>query len=97
MGTYVVLGNFTDQGLENVQDTLDRADTTAEIIGNVGGTVNDVYWTVGPYDVVIIAEAPDDEAITAAALGISSRGNLRTTTLRAFGREEMAGILDQVT
>ena len=54
------------------------------------------YWTVGPYDLVAILEAPDDESATAFLLEVSSAGNIRTTTLRAYDREEMSGILERL-
>ena len=55
-----------------------------------------VYWTVGPYDLVCLIEAPDDESATAFLLEVSSAGNIRTTTLRAYDREEMSGILERL-
>jgi uncharacterized protein with GYD domain len=55
------------------------------------------YWTVGPYDMVVIFEAPDDEAISAHLLEVaSSMGTVRTVTLRAFDREEMRGIIERL-
>jgi len=55
-----------------------------------------IYWTVGPYDLVAIAEAADEESITAFLLELASAGNLRTTTLRAYDHEEMSGILERL-
>jgi uncharacterized protein with GYD domain len=55
-----------------------------------------VYWTVGPYDLVCLIEAPDDESATAFLLEVSSAGNIRTTTLRAYDREQMSGILERL-
>jgi uncharacterized protein with GYD domain len=54
------------------------------------------YWTVGPYDLVGIAEAPDDERATAFALELGSVGNVRTTTMRAYDREQMSGITQRL-
>jgi uncharacterized protein with GYD domain len=54
------------------------------------------YWTVGPYDVVYLLEAPDDESATAFLLDVGSRGVVRTTTLRAYYREEMSGIIQRL-
>ena len=44
---------------------------------------------------VVIAEAADDEAATAAALSVASRGNVKTETMRAFSAAEMTKILDE--
>jgi uncharacterized protein with GYD domain len=58
-----------------------------------GGRVRELLWTVGEYDLVCIAEFPDDEAGVAALLRVGSAGNIRSSTLRAFNAEEMAGII----
>jgi uncharacterized protein with GYD domain len=59
----------------------------------MGIETKSIYWTVGEYDVVVTFEAPDDASMTALALAISSAGNVRTQTLRAFSRDEVTGIL----
>jgi uncharacterized protein with GYD domain len=51
----------------------------------MGGTLKDIYWTVGPYDIVTIAEF--HATGTAFLLALGSQGNVRTTTLRAFNRD----------
>jgi uncharacterized protein with GYD domain len=96
MPTYVSLVNWTDQGIRNIRDTLDRADRSAEVAEKHGASLQQIYWTVGPYDIVTVVEAPDDEAATAYLLEIGSAGNVRTTTLRAYDREEMSGILERL-
>jgi uncharacterized protein with GYD domain len=62
----------------------------------MGGNVTGTYWTVGPYDIVSIAEFPDDESGTAFLLALGARGNIRTTTLRAYTAEEMTGIIQKL-
>jgi uncharacterized protein with GYD domain len=96
MPTYVSLLNFTDQGIRTVTETLDRAERTAEIAQRHGASLEQIYWTVGPYDIVAIIEAPDDESATSALLEMGSWGNIRTTTLRAFDRQEMSGIIERL-
>jgi uncharacterized protein with GYD domain len=96
MPTYVVLVSFTDQGIRNVKQTIERTDHGGELAEKHGLKLKQVYWTVGAYDMVTVFEAPDDEAISAHLLEIGSLGNIRTTTLRAYGREEMSGILQRL-
>jgi uncharacterized protein with GYD domain len=95
MPTYVTLGNFTDQGIRNFTDTPKRAKAFMDLVEQMGGMVKDIYWTMGAYDVVAIVEAPDDETATAAALKVSSLGNVRTTTLRGFNMEEVETIISK--
>ena len=93
MPTFIALFGWTDQGIRSVKDTIKRADHFKASIKKVGGSVKDIYWTMGRYDGVIIFEAPDEETATALMLGGCSLGNARTETLRAFTAEEMGGIL----
>jgi uncharacterized protein with GYD domain len=97
MPTYVLLINWTDQGVRNVRDTVDRYDRSTELANKHGVSLEQIYWTVGPHDIVGLAEAPDDESISAFCLELSSAGNLRTTTLRAYKREEMRGVLERLS
>jgi uncharacterized protein with GYD domain len=97
MASYVVLINFTERGIQSFNETTDRAQAATERLEELGGRVKDIYWTIGPYDIVITAEAPDDETVTAWALAISSLGNVRTTTLRAFDRDEVGAIIRKVS
>lgn len=96
MPTYVTLMNWTEQGVRTVRDTVHRRDQADALAEKHGARIEEVYWTVGPYDLVTIVEAPDDESATAMLLELSSAGNLRTTTLRAYGREEMSGIVQRL-
>lgn len=96
MPLYVSLLNWTDQGIQNFKQSPDRATAAAELAESVGAKLAQVYWTIGEYDLVGLLEAPDDETATAFALGVGSRGGVRTTTLRAFDRAEIERIIAKV-
>jgi uncharacterized protein with GYD domain len=93
MATYIVLGNFTDQGIRNVKDTIKRADAVKAAAEKAGIKMKDIMWTLGAYDMVVTFEAPDDAALTAFALAVGSQGNVRTQSMRAFDRNEMSAII----
>jgi uncharacterized protein with GYD domain len=93
MATYIVLGQFTDQGIRNVKDTARRAEAVRAVAKKLGASVKDVYWTLGRYDIATIIEAPDDAAATAFLLSVGALGNVRTECLRAFSADEMGRIL----
>jgi uncharacterized protein with GYD domain len=93
MATYLILGNFTEQGIRNVKDTTKRADALKEIAKKVGATVKETYWTLGQFDILAIVEAPDDAAVTALGLSIGALGNVRTQTLRAYNAAEIGPIM----
>ena len=96
MPRYVVLVNWTEQGIRNVKQTLERTDSGGETAEKHGLTLEQAYWTVGPYDMVAIFTAPDDAAMSAHLLEIGSLGNVRSTTLRAYDEQEMSGILQRL-
>jgi uncharacterized protein with GYD domain len=96
MPTYVVLVNWTEQGVKNARQTVERTDHGGDIAQKHGLKQKEAYWTVGGFDLVTIFEAPDDEAMSAHLLEIASFGNVRTTTLRAYDEEEMVGLLGRL-
>ena len=96
MATYIVLINFTDQGIRNVKQTTERAKALTAAGQGLGIKVKDIYWTLGAYDVVLVADAPNDEAVTAWTLGAGSLGNIRTQTMRAFSADELNKILAKI-
>ena len=93
MVTYVVLVNFTDQGIRNVKQSPERAKALGAAGAKLGIKVKETYWTMGAHDAVLIADAPNDEAMTALSLGVGSLGNIRTQTMRAYSADEMNKIL----
>lgn len=95
MPRYVSLISWTEQGIKTFRDTVSRADDAARLAERMGGRLERVLWTLGPYDIVTIAEFPDDETGTAFLLALGSLGNIRTTTLRAFEAEEMERIVSK--
>jgi uncharacterized protein with GYD domain len=95
--TYVCLFDWTDQGIRNARDSVDRVDRSTELAQEKYGVrMGQIYWTVGPHDLVGIVEAPDDESLSSFLLELASAGNVRSTTLRAYDREEMVGILGRL-
>lgn len=96
MASYIALCNFTDQGIRNVKETVKRADAVREAARKYGCEMSQIYWTLGAYDLVTIIDAQDEAAATAFAMAIGSAGNVRTQTLRAFSREEMADIVGRM-
>lgn len=96
MRSYVILANWTDQGVKNIRDTLTRAKAFGALIENRGGKLREHLYTLGDYDIVMVAEFPDDEAAAAAVLALASLGNVRAKTVRAFTDDETAGIIPQL-
>lgn len=96
MATYVVLANFTDQGIRTIKSTVQRAGQVAEMARTFGCEMKDVFWTLGAFDVITIIEAPDEKSLTAFGFALGSAGNIRTQTLRAFRKDEVGAIIGKM-
>ena len=96
MATYIALVNFTDQGVRQIRQTTERAKALVNAAANLGVRIREIYWTMGAFDAIFTADAPDDETMTAFSLSIGSLGNIRTQTLRAFSPDEINKILEKV-
>jgi uncharacterized protein with GYD domain len=97
MATYVVLVNWTDQGIRSVTETTQRAQEVTQLVEQMGGRMQTLLWTLGRYDLVGIIEAPDDETVAAVGLRIGMHGSVHTETLRAFDAEKMGQILAKLS
>jgi uncharacterized protein with GYD domain len=93
MATFVILGNWTEQGAKNFAEAPARAEANRAAAAAMGGRVVGTYWTLGPYDFVSIVEAPDDESLTAGMLVLGAAGNARSVTMRAFDSAELEAII----
>ncbi len=93
MPMYVILGNYTEQGIRNIRKTTKRAEAFRVLAKKMGVRVKEIYWTMGRYDVVTVVDAPDDVTVTRLLLAAGSLGNVRTETLRAYTEGEVGKIL----
>jgi uncharacterized protein with GYD domain len=93
MATFITTMHFTEQGTKTVRDTCERAAAFKAAAKKMGVKVSGLYWTLGAFDGVIVFDAPDETTATAAMLHLSSLGNIRTQTARAFDAAEMQKIL----
>lgn len=96
MNTYVVLVNYTDEGIKSVKESPARADKVRQWLEEAGGAVKDLYLTLGEYDFVIVFEAPDDETMARVLLETGRLGTVRTKTMRALPKEVYHQLVDSL-
>jgi uncharacterized protein with GYD domain len=96
MPTYVTLIKWTDQGVRNAKDSIQRAGAFRSDLERRGGKLLSIYWTQGQYDIVTTLEAPDDQTAMAALLAVGGLGNVRTETLHAFNETEMQSVIQKL-
>jgi uncharacterized protein with GYD domain len=95
MPNYVVLINWTDQGIKNIKESPKRAQAAKSQAQQMGGKIS-LWYTLGQYDIVGIAEFPSDEAFQKFAFWVASLGSVRTTTLKAWSDEEAGKIISSL-
>ncbi len=93
MATYIILANYTDQGIRDVKQSPKRLDAARELARKLGAEIKDFYLTVGAHDIVLTLDAPDDKTVARFALAVGAQGNVRTTTLKAFTEAEFRDIV----
>lgn len=93
MPTYLVLANWTKDGIEKIKESPSRFDDAKKAIESLGGKLKDFYLLMGPYDMALIAEAPDDATLARINLSLASRGSVRTQSARAFTEDEYRKII----
>ena len=97
MNRYLSLLSWTDKGVRAFDESVDRAEAAARSWEAFGGRMVDVWWLLGPWDLAVLSEFPDDESATAALLRVGAAGNIRTTTMRAFDGDAMRSIIAKAT
>jgi uncharacterized protein with GYD domain len=84
MTTYILMINWTEQGIKNLRDSPKRLDAAKKALEATGGSFKDFYLTMGEFDMVAVCEAPDDAVLARFAMTLGMGGNVRTRTLKAF-------------
>ena len=93
MVTYVMLLNWTDQGIRSVKDSPKRLDGVKKLAKDLGGEVKSFYMTLGAYDAVLIVDMPNNDKLASFGLKLGSLGNMRSTTLKAFSEDDYRRII----
>lgn len=96
MPHYIVLANYTEQGVKTIKDLGARTRARNEAMEQHGVKQVASFITMGQYDVVTIVEAPDDETMARFLLSVGQRGNVRTSTLKAWPRDEFIKIAESL-
>ena len=96
MSFYIILWNYTNEGIKNVKESPKRGDAFKSKLENAGGRLVDTYYTFGKYDGVSIVEVPNDETLMSCLLSIESQGHARSVTLKAFSYDEASKIMENI-
>jgi len=96
MPTYISLLKLTEQGIKNIKDAPARVEQAIKAMEAGAGKFIGFYAVMGEYDYVVIAEAPSDEAMMTYLLALGSLGNVKTSTMKAFNKEQFADLVKKL-
>jgi uncharacterized protein with GYD domain len=96
MPMFVLSLNWTDQGIRAVKDAPKRAQAARELGQKVNVEIKDVYLTSGESDLLLIVDTPSGDNVAKFALALSSLGNVRTRTARAWPESEFMKLISEL-
>lgn len=97
MAFYVTLYKLTDQGRKTIKDSPKRArEVVARLEKSAGIKVHHILYTSGRYDMVVVTEAPNDQAANLGALSIMMAGNVVGETLHGYTLDEIEKVVSKL-
>jgi len=93
---YILMLKYTDQGVKDIKNTAQRIQSITKALEAMGGKVNALFACMGEYDLIGFGEAPNDDVAMSLAMLIGAQGTARTTTIKAFPVDQLAGIIKKL-
>ena len=95
MPKYMVQASYVGEGLNGLikEGGTKRREAVAQVIESMGGTLESFYYVFGDYDVVGVAEMPDNVTGLAFSLMVNASGVIDAKTIVLLTPEE----IDQAT
>ncbi len=97
MPTYLSLMRWTKEGVEKIKESPARLEAGKKAVEAAGGKIINFYMLMGEYDMALVVEAPDDATLARISLSLTSKGGVRTQTLRAFTEDEYRKIISGIS
>ena len=92
----IMLMKMTEQGAKDIKGEPARIEQSQKAFEQMGGKLLGFYVVTGEYDYIAIAEMPSEEAGLTFNLGVTSLGNVKVTTCRAYTLEEFAAAISKI-
>ena len=96
MPTFMLSLKWTDQGIRGIKDAPKRVQAGRDLAKKVGVEIKHLYLTSGDSDLVVFVDTPNGDNVAKFALALSSLGNVRTRTARAWSAEEYLKIVSEL-
>jgi uncharacterized protein with GYD domain len=93
---YLILWNFTEQGLKNLKNCIQSIEIFRGYIERMGNPYHDTFYSFGHYDAVSLVEADNDNDVRFSLLQAEKQGNLSSTTLKSITHKEAIQLAESV-
>ena len=82
MPKYLVEASYTDEGLKGLikDKATGRAAAVQKAAQSLGGKLNEIYYTFGDKDVILLLDMPDNASVAAFAITAAATGLVRVKT-----------------
>ena len=91
MPKYLIEGSYTDEGVKGlIKDKASgRAAAVQKAAQSLGGKLDEIYYTFGDTDLIVILDLPDNASVAAFAITAASSGLIRIKTRPLLTVEEI--------
>jgi uncharacterized protein with GYD domain len=86
MAKYLLLGKYSLEAMRGI--SAQRTQEAKKIVEDAGGKVEAIYALLGPYDLALILDLPDDKSAMKVSLELTKMSSIAFTTLPAVDVEE---------
>jgi len=96
MPMFILSLSWTEQGIRNVKDAPKRSQVAKDLAKKVGVDIKQIYMTSGDDDLLLIVDTANGDNVAKFALALSSLGNVRTRTARAWPEPEFQKLISEL-
>jgi uncharacterized protein with GYD domain len=96
MPAYVILGNFTEQGIRNVKNLPELRRAADQWASAHGGRIVANFITFGEFDFVTIIDGLAPDVALEGAFTFGMQGEIRTRTMYAFDVSEAEAVTQRL-
>ena len=96
MQTFFISMSWTDQGIRAIKEARQRANYGRKLGKKFKVEYKALYMTSGDSDLLAIVDAPNGDDVAKFVLALSSRGNVRTRTRRAWPEAEYLKLISEL-
>jgi uncharacterized protein with GYD domain len=96
MAKFIILGNYTAQGMAAIKQGPARLDAAREGLAAFGVSIEDFYLTFGEHDIVAVVDAPDAASAAKALMTLGMAGNISTVTMAALSESEFRKVVSEL-